>query len=82
MDREGPKRGWTIGRIVGLIIAVVAMAGLGFGSACGLILAAALPEPRPWILVGVVGGVILFVLFLKLAITINRRAEGRKGDLI
>jgi hypothetical protein len=38
MDTERPRGGWTFGRVLGLIVGLIGMAGFGFCSLCGLVL--------------------------------------------
>ncbi len=83
MDKAVPDRGWTIGRILALVVAVLCMAGLvgvGIGGLCGLVFFPRSEMPR--LIAFMVGSVVLFILCWLLIVAIMRRAECRKGDRV
>ena len=76
-DPEVRGGGWTIGRIIGLIIGLLGMGGFGFCSLCGLVLSSDSGGDVGVVLMFVVPGIGLTILFGLLVRTMIRGARKR-----
>jgi tellurite resistance protein TehA-like permease len=76
VDTERPAKGWTIGRILGLIIGLLGMAGFGLCSLCGIVLGAGSPGDMAMVMAFVLPGLGLTFLFFLLARAMIRKVRG------
>jgi len=73
--------GWTLGRVLGLIVGLIGMIGFGFCSLCGLVITGGNPNDIGVVLVFVLPGLGLTFLFFLLVRAMIRHARGAKKDL-
>jgi len=71
--------GWNFARAAGLVVGIVAMAGFGFCSLCGLVLGVATPDLLLTVLVFAVPGLALAAGGFWLAHKMLRLARGRRS---